>query len=350
MFDSVHYWVINAGIDFLVLAATSIYLVGKIPRLYICMLVFNISQYVIPIPEMPALDAMNSYAGPVQVEEKEAQRASALAEAVEEKAARHGLSRENLEQASEVADGVYQSLGGQGDLQEKVKERIARNLGVDDNAEPAIAPGAKGPVRTVPEGFRQSQGRWQSFDKLMVDAFRDPHALWLFIRIFWLGAALALFVQRPLLGASAAFMNAMPVAFLAQAMPNFYLNIMNWGPVAALDRALNNPSEANRMMAQIWGDYGLWISLGIVLLLVVVAGLMRYRRYKNMKFAGKMVNYLDPTAYQVILNGTRLDFNIEGSDIVVGDIRFPLAKVFQDKDVPNRWYFGSTTFVDFVPR
>lgn len=175
----------------------------------------------------------------------------------------------------------------------------------------------------------------------------DPYALWIFIRIFWTAAAAVIFFEWPVVGASLAGVQLLPVPFLVYSVPYAALYLISRPSFAAVGRSLKDPSEiwdhlAPRFYSALATVGGLVLVVGTVVLMVMAS-----RRLATKKIM--IQTYLDPQKYRVKLNGSIHSFEVDGSRLLIGDIPFDCKNIVAvDPEHPNIWQLGTNTRLEFV--
>ncbi|MEM6822139.1 MAG: hypothetical protein AAF558_09385 [Verrucomicrobiota bacterium] len=185
---------------------------------------------------------------------------------------------------------------------------------------------------------------------IMIDAFRDPHAAWLFIRLFWLGAAGYLALQRAVFGSIVACASLVPVPFFAQAVPYAMHRINSNETIQAANASLEHPETIAEYAKLFWFSHGITMVLLTVAIIGSILVFTRFNSMKTNKTLRQFSDYLNPDQYWLRLNGELHEFRVEGSEILVADLRFPVTHVAGDKQNRGRWIIGPHTTVDFISK
>jgi hypothetical protein len=217
----------------------------------------------------------------------------------------------------------------------------------DLDAQPTDSQGIPATATLTESGSRRITLEWQS---VLADGIRDPYAMWLAIRVFWLAAAFMLFLQRPILGGAAACANLIPVPFLVNAIPYTYFQLNENASVQSANVALQQPESLKDWITEFLSSNGMGV---LILGLTVLAGVafFQWRRLaKADTTIRKIETLLDPALYWIRLNGGLYEFVVQGSEIVVHDLRFDLNKIIPDPLEDDTWRLGPATAVQFVSK
>jgi len=87
---------------------------------------------------------------------------------------------------------------------------------------------------------------------------------------------------------------------------------------------------------------------GVILGAFAIFILLRERR--NAQDTKLLRDQLDPDQFWIDLNGGFHEFSIEGRELVVGDLRFPLNEVTRDRQKEGFWKLGRRSAVRFVSK
>jgi len=326
----------NILVDLALICVLSIVVLPRSPRLYLAILFLNLCQYAFVIP----LDPATGTARLVWSEETEATSP--------EKKIYQDRARLGREQESHPAQNPLQLMG-------RARDAFS-----------AVA-GAMGERSSLPDGedlqkqFREEMGLEDSEDtnsrpvslspqQILTDALRDPEAMWLAMRGFWLAACFMLFIQRPRMGAAAACANLIPVPFLARAIPYLKYQYENTQEIHDVEAQLRDPETLAEYFGAFWSSHGFIVLILSSLILVVMVISVWRRGVQRARDTGQLRSQLDPEEFQIELNGALHDFRIEEQNLLVGDLRFPLDQVAAVRGKPGSWNFGGRTTVRFVSK
>ncbi len=332
------YMEINILIDmFLILLMTAIVL-PRSPKLYIALVALNLAQYAIVIPPHP--DAQST--------ERFSRNSQATAPPADVYAEERRLPPpatnpvELIMRTPAAFSAISSAMGGGGD---HLSQENARQLA----AEAADQLGTT--VNSTGEAPRRVSLHWQS---LLLDSIRDPHAMWLSLRLFWLAASLVLFIQRPLFGLAAACANLLPVPFLVIAAPYAYRQLNDQERVQAVNTTLSDPATLKEWLVQFSTSHGLSVLLLAIIILGLLALLRRRQRIKEIKIIRRLESYLDPSRYRIQLNRSQdpafYEFTVDGHRINVNSLWYDLTLARPDPTDPSCWHFRRpATQLIFVP-
>ncbi len=322
---------VNILIDLLLIGILSIVVLPRSPRLYFILVGINLLQYVIWVPTTPGSGQNARFFWQ-----------EAYPEAPGTRSARNENSPQTAENPWQLVQrtpdafaSVTRALGGQ--LLSEPRARSAAGV-LQNPYEGAHQGGA---------GARPIRLRWSS---IMMDALTDMDAMWLMLRTCWLAASMALFIQRPLMGASAACANLLPVPFLSRALPYGWNQLISHGQLPPEKTVFNRPETLNEALLGFFQSHGAWVMIVIMatFLAVVLPTLAKQRqRQRNVQ---SFFSRLDPATYWIRLNGHNHDFQIDEQGIRVGELQLSLAHLRPDPRDPDTWLLGTRTKIQLVPK
>jgi len=238
------------------------------------------------------------------------------------------------------------------DIVNSVRTGFGENAVVDSAAGGNALGFLREPNKTadLPKDPAQSRQITLSLDRVLVDSLRDPAALWLGLRIFWLGASFLLFIQRPVIGAAAACANLLPVPFFAKLFPYWTHQANNNQALIKANQHLENPETLGEWFIAFWTSHAATV-LGLSLLILVsVGGFAALRRVRQDSWLHRLEKQANPERFFVHLNGALHPFAIEGTDLVVDDVHFNLERFIPDPEDPYSWKVGPKTELKFIDR
>lgn len=187
---------------------------------------------------------------------------------------------------------------------------------------------------------------YSPIDVLIQAGQGDLHASWFMIRFFWLAATFYLYMQRPQVGVVVFALNLVPVPFLAHFIPYlwFRFNEQTWV------KDLNTWAQLGTLPKET-ADFLVFHSVTFVVLalplfLVLVAALSQWRSTKD----NSLRDYLNPTRFDLLMNGTRIPFEVNGNNLLAGDFLLNIRHLSYDPDNPKIWYLKTGTKVEFVEK
>jgi hypothetical protein len=312
---------INLLIDFVLILALSYYVPKHTPKLFILLVALNLSQYFIHIPinELPSM-------------EDNPRRQHNIMQALEVMRA----TRENIELGG-AGSGL--SIKAPAFRLPNVKAMIDPRGQINLHIQAETADPSKNKPQKPEPTF---SGQW------LGSLFTDPHALWLFVRIFWLAAAFVLLMQRPSLGAGVAAFQLIPVPFISFALPYTYFWMQEVPWVASIQSALKDPENASSYIS----PEGLGVTAAVfsgILLILACLGLMVLAKRTSSQFRLEQ-KYLNPERYMIRINGNLLPFAVDGHHLVVEGIRLNCREVAVFPGRPHVWQLNSSTVLEFVEK
>lgn len=318
--DFTVYAAINLLIDLVLLIALGQYVPRHAPKLFICLAVLCIGQYLvrIPVDELPGLQT------------DAPQPRHQVAQAVERiRAARAGLEDSGataLPAPRFGLPGFGQLFGGQSPIE-------AADAALDQ---------AEAALQSLDSAPRTWWGRW------VAALWTDPYALWLLVRIFWLAAALILFVQRPTLGAEVCAFQLIPLPFLTFALPYTYHWLHGFPWFIALQSTLRDPVNAWNYLTPERLGVTVVVFAALLLILICTTVVLLARRTSPLALVRR--RYLDPSRYNVRINGTLYEFTVDGEHLEVQGVRLDCRRfaVFEGRE--HMWRLPSSTVLEFVDR
>lgn len=307
------YTTANIALDFLLLAFLSTFMLSRNGWLFAGLMVLVFVPYALPLPNEALLSANRPPAQAAVLEESQEPNLNPVT-SPGDVAALYG----------QVSGGLG---GDSGEATKQINEQIEQ-MGEQHG------------------GVKAANETRKATSRIVSELTGNTQAAWLFIRLFWCGAALVLLVQRVDLGIIAFCAPTIPVLWLLQGLPYWIDRLEQMQFIAAVDEVLQNPSRLS-----------LWVRehVGLFIFYLVLAGLgiligSRISGWLNARKAGRLERFLNPKAYQLKMSGQFLDFRVEDGNLVVENIRFSLAHVRVDRADPSVWVLGTGTRIEFVPR
>lgn len=319
--DVSHFLAINLIIDVLLMIGLSYYIPRHAPLTFLCLVLLNLSQYVVHVP-LERIPGLKNEPEPG----RDVVRALELL----------GAARENFERAGLAVEGAAEGMAlpppevRWPNFKELLDPRSPSRQLIDE-----IASGQE--ETEVKKGGNDS-----------VALYHDPHALWLFTRIFWLVAAGVLMLQRPSLGLSVVSFQLIPVPFLSFALPYLYFWAQDLRWVRAVQGALENPAQADEFISP--EGLGVTLLLFAGLFLVMMCGTLAVLARRASPDALLHRKYMNPEKYRVKINGNLLPFTVDGHYIEVEGVRMNCREVAVFPGRPNVWQLNSSTVLEFVER
>ncbi|MEM6884808.1 MAG: hypothetical protein AAF571_07225 [Verrucomicrobiota bacterium] len=323
------YMEINILIDmFLIFILTAVVL-PRSPKLYVAVLVLNLAQYAVIIPQVDGEDA------PIRFGWSGGQNTAGDAESSPASNPLQLIGR-----AQSAFSTVSEAMGG-GSVE--IESESPEN-GMPDQFQTSPPP------TTATRRSNQSHRVTLSWQEVMRAAINDPHAMWLGMRVFWLAAAFMLFIQRPLFGMAAACSNLIPVPFLVTAMPYLYRQFNNQEAVQRANAVVENPESLKEFVIQFMTSNGLVVLLFAVIILGCVAVWQRRRRITALRQMKHLESFLDSSRYCAELNGTQYEFAVDNHILMINGLRFNLDTMRPESKKSNKWFIKPHNVLVFISK
>jgi hypothetical protein len=316
---------INLVIDFLLIIALSYYVPRHAPKVFIFLVLLNVSQYFIHIPlaEIPGIrDYPERQNNVIQVLEV------------------LRTTRENFERTT---PGVGMALPSPVFSLPDIK-------GIFDPRGPvqaALELAKSGDEARLPP--IQKDDEEKSFKQRWAESFmKDPHALWLFVRIFWFAAAMIIFAQRASLGAGVLAFQIIPIPFLSFALPYTYFWMQDVKWVRSIQNTLRDPENAQSYLSP--EGLGITIMAFAGLLMLMICGTLMTLAKRTSPQSKLERRFMNPDRYLVRINGNLLPFRVRGHLLEVQGIELNCRDVAVFPGRPNVWRLNSSTILEFVEK
>lgn len=325
------YTAINLVIDLLLMIGLSYYVPRHAPKLFILLVVLNLSQYFVHIP-------LEKVAGMADYPERQGDVFKTL---------------EVLRVTRENYDRTARALGADTTALPAPEFKVPDFKSLFDPRSPVqqaielLDPKTIEVMATEPAAPK-TRAEERAEEEKRVAVWNDPYALWLFTRIFWFAAAAILFIQRPSLGASVLAFQIIPFPFLAFAVPYTYYWMQDLQWVRAVQGAVAEPERAREFISPEGMGITLMVFAGLLMVMICLTLMVLARRTSPKAQLERQ--YLDPTRYMVKINGNLLPFTVEGHFLEVQGIRLNCREVAVYPGKPNIWQLGSSTIVEFVEK
>lgn len=317
---------INLAVDVLLIVILSFTLLPKYPKFILALFALYFIPWIFPLPVKEKKPA------PVPV--KMAETLPSPNQAGGGNPA-YDLSS-GIQVYADPSAGPREKLG----KTEELYRQLFRILG----AATGTAPAPNAPDLKVLDAFR-TDGQTTRLGTAMEDLKVNPDAAWFYLRLFWLTAALLLWVQNYLIGALALIPSMVPIFYLARALPLAYETLRKQPWMEKASQTVTDEQAGQALAAQ----YSLVFAAVLIALPTFLLVLLFWRQIKGI--VGKSLKkFLQPDLYQVRFNGHLMDFSRDGKDLVIEGLRFKAGRMVQDRKRPEVWTLGSGTVIEFVPR
>jgi len=321
------YMEVNILIDMFLIIILTFLVLPRSPKLYVAILLLNVAQYAVIIPQDPSGTAPIQFSwsgGPSDPE----------ADVYEDQ---HRLPASNplelVGRAQSAFSVVSAAMGSSGVSPQPAD--FENNAAHDTSSSSTRNDSSNTPSRRV-------TFEWQA---IMMAAIHDPHAMWLGIRLFWLAAAFMLFIQRPLFGMAAACSNLIPVPLLVTVGPYIYHQFNRQEAVQRANAAMDNPETLKEFVIQFATSNGLAVLLLAIVILGCIALVQRRQTLKQLK---RLESFLDSSRYRAELNGTEYEFAVDHNILMVNGLRFNVDTMRPESQTSNKWFIKPHNTLVFI--
>lgn len=330
------YMEVNIIIDLFLICVFSIVVLPRSPRFYVLFLLLNLSQYAFVVPMDPEQGEARLVWSEEPDNEQGATRNNDSTERTSSSRAFPGPAQTPIDLIGRASQGFAAVTGAMGGETSAVNDSAMREK--TGFSSPSQADGSSSRSVSLNPG------------EIMVDALRDPEAMWLGMRFFWLAACFMLFIQRPGIGAAAACANLLPVPFLARVIPYAHHQIQSNQTIHDVDASLSDPETVAEWTRAFWTSNGFLVLVLTAVALAILAFFIILRERRNARDTEILRDQLDPERFWIDLNGGFHDFSVDDHELVVGDLRFPLNRVSRVANKEGFWKLGGRSIVRFVSK
>jgi hypothetical protein len=325
-FEIKSYLEMNLIVDLLLLLVFSFTVLLRNPKFLLFLCALNFCQYVIWVPDKEILEAHQ------KIKAQELKRA-ALQD----------------DQPSKTEDlGLGQSVQIPGEAI-KIYDRVLEGVGMGEGAASSAVEISLGAwKKNLLFSEKQNEGGFSLnlTSVLLQAASGDMYAAWFVIRLFWLAATFYLYVQRPQIGTTVFALNLLPIPFLANFLPYlwFRFNEQKWV------QDLNIWAQAGGLPEDmihffVYHTVAFFV-LALPLFLVIIAARIQWSKRRD----SGLRSYLDPSRYDLLINGSRIPFTFNGNILVAGDFNLNIQQLSYNPENPHIWYLKTGTKVEFSER
>jgi hypothetical protein len=299
------------------------------PKLLIFLIILNLCQYVVWVPDEEILEAHRK----MQEQHLEARQLKKSAQATTPSSLPSQITESltSPENAPTPLDAA------------NLYDHISSSLGAaTPSANMQVSLDAWKKTREASEK-NYSEGISLNVTSVLLSMASDPHAAWFVARLFWLAATFYLYMQRPQIGVVVFSLNLLPIPFLSQFIPYLWyrFNQIDWVQDLNAQAKVNVfPKEFVESMVY----YG-FIFVILILPLLFIGFAYAGRNQKN-KEKG-LHKYLNPDEYDLLIEGLKIPFTIEGSILTAGDFQLDIRKLSFDPENPHVWYLKTGTKIVF---
>lgn len=338
MLAAVTYLEINLIFNILLLGFLAVFFLTRHTGLFLTLVAFAVLPFIFEVPRDYRPDGEEAPAFTIEGIHGSQEDAGGGSESSPLETLASGDAVNSLDAAGELYGGIAESLGADvSQVRPSLEEfKKKENMSLEDRVLKRVV------------GKKKSHEVTFGLGSLLRDMVTDPEALWLFVRVFWILAALYLYLQErgKSLGLGLMSMNVLPVPYLMEFLPYawYQLNENNWVKVG--NYVLDHPKVLSDALYQ--ADRGQLILP--VIAFAFVMGL--FLLWKGLKWLqrSKLEEYLNPEKFQVEVFEEIKDFKIRGSKMLISGMELELDKIRFDNENPKVWYLGSGTRIEFKER